>query len=333
MKAKRMLVVCPVYNEAGNIQELLRQIDQAVSGLPYRFTVLFVNDGSDAETRSVLALATARRRDVAVIHLSRNFGHQAALTAGLEEALQMGAAAAICMDADLQHPPRLIPELIARWESGFDVVYTVRDDHAKTGWAKRMSSSLFYRIFSWLSETDLAPGAADFRLLSRPALEALVSLPEKSRFLRGLTSWIGFEQVAVHYQPEARFSGRSKYTIARMWRLALDGILSMSTVPLRAILVAGICLSLVSLTYLVYVLGAHFLTDRTIPGWSSVIVAVLLLGGMNLTVLGIMGLYIAKIYDEVKGRPRFLVQAREGDLLGGAEESNTCARTQPHPEP
>jgi dolichol-phosphate mannosyltransferase len=163
-----------------------------------------------------------------------------------------------------------------------------------------------------MSETSIHAGAADFRLLGRGALGALVSLPERARFLRGLTSWIGYRQVGIHYVPDARFSGSPKYTLQRMYRLAVDGIVSMSTLPLRVILFFGAWMSGISLIYLVYVVFAHFFTDRTLPGWSSVIVAVLFLGGLNLTVLGVMGLYLGKIYEEVKGRPLFLVRARRG---------------------
>jgi polyisoprenyl-phosphate glycosyltransferase len=316
----RVAIVSPVYNESENLRELLTRLDEVCTGLPYTFELWLINDGSNEETTALLDALAAQRRDLVVLHLSRNFGHQAALSAGLEEAYRSGVDGALMLDSDLQHPPSLIPELLSQWRAGYDVVYTIRDDQVRTSAFKRITARLFYRLIGWVSETTITPGSADFRLLDRRALEALISLPERGRFLRGLTSWIGFRQVGVHYVPQARFAGGSKYDLKRMYRLGIDGLVSMTTLPLRAILAVGLCISLLSLTYLVYVIGAHFLTNRTIPGWSSVIVAVLLLGGINLTVLGVMGLYMAKIYDEVKGRPLFLVRARVGAHRARASE-------------
>lgn len=316
----RVAIVSPVYNEAENVVELLTQIDRACAGLPYSFELLLINDGSNTVTTSLLNDLAAQRGDLAVLHLSRNFGHQAALSAGLDDAYRSGVDSVVMLDSDLQHPPRLIPELLAQWRSGYDVVYTIRDDRVRTALFKRITAQLFYRLIAWVSDTTIHPGTADFRLLDRRALAALTSLPERGRFLRGLTSWIGFRQVGLHYVPEARFAGTSKYDLKRMFKLSVDGIVSMTTLPLRAILTFGLCVSLLSLTYLVYVVAAHFLTNRTIPGWSSVIVAVLLLGGINLTVLGVMGLYMAKIYDEVKARPLFVVRERVGAVRTRAVE-------------
>ncbi len=306
---RRVVIVIPVYNEKESIGALLEAIEEAVRGLPHRISILLVDDGSDDETARLLDEAARAAPRVGVIHLARNFGHQAALTAGLDLACESGADAAICMDADLQHPPRLLPELIRQWDAGYDVVYTIRDD-ARTSLFKRATSGLFYRLIGAMSEQPTPRGAADFRLLGRPALGALTSLRERARFLRGLSSWIGFRQIAIHYAPDPRFAGESKYTIAKMYRLALDGLVSTTTLPLRTALLLGLAVSAVSVSYLAYVVIAYFLTNRAIQGWSSVIVAVLLLGSMNLTVLGVMGLYLSRIFDEVKARPIYLVRDR-----------------------
>jgi len=305
-------IVSPVYNEKQNTEVLVKKIREISQGLEVRIRILLVNDGSDSETTKILENLARNGEDIGVIHLSRNFGHQAALSAGLAEACQLGADAVISMDSDLQHPPRLIPELLAQWKCGYDVVYTVRNDHERTSLFKRVTARLFYSLVDAMSEHPVPPGAADFRLLGRGPLEALVGMPERARFLRGLTSWIGFRQVGIHYVPDARLSGSPKYTLKRMYHFAVDGIVSMTTLPLKISLFVGLFVSFLSLIYLLYVVYAHFLTNRTLPGWSSVIVAVLFLGGMNLTLLGVMGLYLAKVFEEVKGRPLYLVRAREG---------------------
>lgn len=316
MSPQQIFIVSPVYNEARNVESLVAAIKEATADLPYAFTVLLVDDGSGPETAGILEDIASAERRVRVLRLSRNFGHQAALTAGMKEACDAGADAVICMDSDLQHPPRLIPELVRQWELGYEVVYTVRDDSVRTGLFKRVTASLFYRFVDAISERPVPRGAADFRLLARGPLVSLCDLPERARFLRGLTSWIGFKQIGIHYVPDPRLSGESKYTLSRMFKLAADGIVSMTTLPLRIILFVGLFVSFASMAYLAYVVVAHFMTNRTVPGWSSVIVSVLALGGMTLTVLGVMGLYLAKIYEEVKGRPLYIVHSRFGQGPG-----------------
>ncbi len=314
MKRKRVFIVAPVFNEKGNIVELLDRIEEAVAPLQHEFPVLLVNDGSDEETTDLLDEMSRTRPRVGVLHLSRNFGHQAGLSAGMQEAMSCGADAVITMDSDLQHPPRMIPELVRLWECGHDVVYTIRNDEVRTGPLKRMTASLFYWCLDLVSERPVPRGAADFRLLDRAPLVALTTLPERTRFLRGLTTWIGYRQVGIHYVPDARFSGTTKFDLKRMVNLAGDGLVSMTTLPLRVVILLGLGVSLVSLVYLVYIIFAHTFTNRTLPGWSSVMVSVLLLGGMTLTVLGVIGLYLAKIFEEVKGRPLYLVRRRSGSL-------------------
>lgn len=320
MDMKTLFIVSPVFNEAGNVPVLLDRIGEALAGLSCRVRILLVNDGSDEATTAVLDREVERRPDLGVIHFSRNFGHQAGLTAGMAAACELGADAVVTLDSDLQHPPRLIPDMVRLWEQGYEVIYTVRDDTVRTGFFKRLTAGLFYRGADLMSDAPVPRGAADFRLLARAPLEAMVSLPERTRFLRGLTAWIGFRQVGLHYVPDARYSGRTKYNLSKMFHLAGDGLVSMTTFPLRVVLFLGLFVSAISLAYLVYIVFAHFLTNRTLPGWSSVMVSVLLLGGMTLTVLGVIGLYLAKIFEEVKARPNFLVARRAGNLHpAGAE--------------
>jgi len=305
---KTVTIVAPVYNEQESVERFVLAVEEVTRALPYDVQLLLINDGSDMPTTAVLN-ALAQRDRVGVLHLSRNFGHQAALTAGLDH---VDADACVCMDADLQHPPTLLPDMLALWEQGYEVVHTIRQQTHSESWFKRMASRLFYAAINRVSEHPIHPGGADFRLLDRKALAALTSLPERSRFLRGLSVWIGFRQVALHYQPAPRFAGKSKYTLSKMFALALDGATSTTTLPLRAVLGLGVAVSSVAMAYLIYVIGAWFLTNRAIVGWSSVIVSVLLLGGLQLIVLGMMGLYLAKVFDEVKGRPVYLVRDSRG---------------------
>lgn len=323
-RGKLVAIVSPVYNEGANIRELILRIRGVMEPLPYDYRIVLVNDGSGEETTQILDAAAEGYCEVSVIHLSRNFGHQAALSAGLDEAWALRASATITMDSDLQHPPTLIGAMLGLWEQGYQVVYTIRDDSVRTSYFKRVTSAFFYLMIGWISERVVPRGAADFRLLDGAALEALVSMPERARFLRGLTAWIGFRQVGLPYIPDARFSGQPKYTLLRMVRLAVDGLVSMTTLPLQFVILLGGLVSFVSLVYLSYIVFAHFFTNRTLPGWSSVMVSVLFLGGMILTVLGVIGIYLAKIYEEVKGRPLYVIQRRHALTGNGKPLERKC---------
>jgi dolichol-phosphate mannosyltransferase len=315
---KHVVVVSPVYNERESVGELLAAIDAAMAELPYRYTMVLVDDGSDEETAALLDREARGVPHRNVIHLARNFGHQAALTAGLDEARRLGADAAICLDSDLQHPPRLIPEFLAQWEAGYEVVYGIRDEGSSPGFLKRLTSWWFYALIRLLA-SDAAPrGTADFRLLAKPALIALTDLRERTRFLRGMTVWIGFRQVAIHYVPSPRFGGTSKYTFSKMLRLALHGLVSTSTRPLYLALSLGAFVSVAALLYAVWVAIDHFLWHDAVPGWTSVMVAVMGLGAMNLLLLGVMGVYLARVLDEVRGRPIYVVRSRPTGPQDGA---------------
>ncbi len=303
-------LVIPVFNEAGNVRELLRRLGAVLAAEP-RHELVFVDDGSSDDTVAQLEAARPSCPAIRVIRLSRNFGHQAALLAGLEQAR---GEAVISLDGDLQHPPELIPTLLEHWRSGADVVQTIRQETADATWLKDATSRGFYGLLSTISQTRVTPGAADFRLLSREALAALLACRERCRFNRGLVQWIGFNYVEVPYTAARRFAGRTKYSYRAMLRLAADAIFSFSTWPLRLAGCAGVCVSLCAAAYLVFILLAPWLGFAVQPGWSSTLAAVLILGGMNLMVMWILGEYVGRLYEEVKQRPIYLM--RTGGLRG-----------------
>ncbi len=306
---RRVSVVIPVFNEESNVLALHGQLGHEFEGLPFDFEIIFVDDGSTDGSASAVAALHRRDSRVKLVSLSRNFGHQSALTAGMDHAT---GDAVIMMDADLQHPPSLIAELLRFWTEGYEVVYTVRERTKEAGPLKRASASLFYKLFRMLSSVDLPANAADFRLLDRKVLDAFGQIRERTRFLRGLTSWVGYRSVAVPYRAPARHSGRSKYSLRRMLRFAIDGLVSFSATPLYAAIYLGLLLALAGLVYFFYVLYSRLIIGNAVPGWTSIIVIVMLIGGVQLSLMGIIGIYIGRIYEEAKRRPLYLVARRIG---------------------
>lgn len=299
-------LVTPVYNEQENIPVLVERAVKALSALPFESEFIFVDDGSrDATAQGVQAAAADSPVPIRLVRLARNFGHQAALVAGLEHAR---GAAVITLDGDLQHPPELIPELVERWRRGAEIVQTIRRAPADDRAIKRLGSRLFYRLLSGVSRIRVTAGAADFRLMSRPAVDAFLSCRERARFNRGLVQWIGFRYEEVVYDAEPRHAGASKYSWRAMLRLAGDAVFSFSTLPLRLAGLAGACVSLAAAGYLLFVLWARLFTDRTEPGWTSLTAAVLIIGGVQLIVLWILGEYVGRLYEEAKQRPLFVVR-------------------------
>lgn len=296
-------VVVPVYNEVETVAELHRRLS-AVMGELGAHELVLVDDGSVDGTWEALVELTHADRSVRLIRLSRNFGHQLALSAGLEAAR---GDAIVSLDADLQDPPELIPKLVGRWREGYDVVYAVRERRDGESRFKLATASLFYKGINRLSATAIPEQAGDYRLYSRRALEALLAMPERSRFLRGMSTWIGFRQVGVPYTRDARYAGQTKYPIRKMARLATDAVTSFSTAPIRMVFTLGLIAVAFCLAALVWTLYLHFFTDRTVQGWTSVLVVVLFLGGVQLVSVGIIGQYVGRIFDEVKGRPLYLV--------------------------
>ena len=295
-------VVAPVYNEAELVEFFVRRTCAAVAD--YTFELVLVNDGSSDGTAEILDRLAAGDPRVRVIHLSRNFGHQAALTAGLEHAV--GDVVAM-IDADLQDPPELIPTMLARWEEGSDVVYAVRKQRDGETAFKLATASWFYKLFDALAQVDLEPNSGDFRLLDRQALDALLTMTERSRFLRGMTVWVGFTQTAVPYEREARHAGETKYTLRKMLRFSLDAIASFSHLPLQLATYVGIISAGVAFVAIPVVIGLHF-AGSYLPGFGSLTIAILLLGGIQLIALGVIGEYVGRIYDEVKHRPLYIVR-------------------------
>jgi polyisoprenyl-phosphate glycosyltransferase len=311
-------IVCPAYQEEEVLPLFHAALTEALEPLSwcFRFEIVYVDDGSRDRTLAVIRRIAGEDRRVRYLSLSRNFGHQAALTAGMEHAR---GAAVVTLDADLQHPPALIPDLITRWQEGSDIVLTIRANDPRLGWFKRSSSALFYRLLRHWSDTDVRAAASDFRLLSRPALDALRAMPEVHRYLRGMVQWLGFAVAEVPFQPDPRRGGTSKYTLRRMVRLALDGLLSFSRVPLLLAVGAGLTVTAVSLAVTLTV----GIVRRADPLLMTLLVAVHLVGGCVLAALGVVGAYAVRIYEECKGRPIYVVKEACPALAAGSAGTPT----------
>jgi glycosyltransferase involved in cell wall biosynthesis len=314
---KLLSVVAPMYNEEATAAAFCERVFAALEGIPLE--LVLVDDGSSDGTAKIVDDLAASDPRVRVVRLSRNFGHQTAITAGLDHA---SGDAVVMIDADLQDPPEVINDLLAKWREGVDVVYAVRQRREGETRFKLATASIFYRLMSRVSSIELAPDAGDFRLMGRQALDGLLSMRERSRYLRGMTVWVGFTQAAVPYQRDARYAGETKYTLRRMLAFSLDAISSFSHLPLQAATVLGFLFSFIAFLAIPVVLGLK-LADSYLPGFSTITIVILLLGGMNLIAVGIIGEYVGRIYDEVKRRPLYLVRERrnlrEDDAVDDAE--------------
>jgi polyisoprenyl-phosphate glycosyltransferase len=302
-------LVIPLYNEAGNVAPLLERVSGALARLPggLRYEIVLVNDGSSDGTLTAIRNEMKARPHLVLVNLSRNFGHQLAATAGIELA---AGDAVVLMDGDLQDPPELIEDFVAKWREGYDVVYAVRRTRKGESAFKLVTAGAFYRIIKRLTKVDIPVDAGDFRLMSRRVVEALRRSPERHRFLRGMVSWVGFNQVAVEYDRDVRYSGTTKYPLTKMIRFAMDGITSFSDIPLRFASYFGFTVSAIAFVYALIIIGFKLFSLKPpgyTPGWASTIVTVLFLGGVQLMSLGILGEYLGRVYDEVKGRPLYLV--------------------------
>jgi glycosyltransferase involved in cell wall biosynthesis len=307
MTQKRLSVVIPAHNEEANVAAMHAAVSSAVKDLDLGLEVIFVDDGSrDATAERVLRLAAV---GVRLVSFTRNFGHQAALIAGLQAAT---GDAVITLDCDLQHPPELIPRMVLAWRDGYEVVQMVRDETVDASFTKRVMSRNFYRLMNLLSDTPVTPGAADFQLLDRSALDALLRLGDHRPFLRGMVSWLGFPTVSLHYTAAARAGGSSSYTWRKMISMAVDAITAFSVKPLRLAFYIGCLSALLSLVYLTYIFD-QLLAGRTVEGWTSLMVVLLFLGASQLVTLGIIGEYIGRIYDQTRGRPRYVVKPRNSE--------------------
>jgi len=301
-------VVVPAFREAGNLTPLHEELVRALAG--ERWELILVDDGSTDGTWDVIeSLAQADPR-VRGVRLSRNFGHQPALLAGLAAAQ---GQAVISMDADLQHPPALLPELLARWRAGAQIVHTQRKSGAETSWFKRSSSRWYYVVFSMLTGVPLAEGQSDFRLLDRRVVGALQAMDEVEVFLRGMVQWVGFRSVTVPYEVRARHSGESKFGLLKMVRFGLHGVTSFSTIPLRAGIALGFLTAAAAFCELAYVVAVRLL-GAPVPGWASVLGIVAMLFGVNFMLMGFQGIYLGHVFSRVRRRPTYLISDTVGDL-------------------
>jgi glycosyltransferase involved in cell wall biosynthesis len=315
--------VIPVFNEQESLLELHSRLAALFDRLDGDAEVLFVDDCSFDGSHDLLVEIQRRDPRFKVIRLARNFGHQIAISAGLDFAL---GDAVIVMDADLQDPPEVVPDLIARWREGYEVVYAVREQREGEAWLKRTAASWFYRVLRRLASVQMPVDAGDFRLVDRKALDAFRSMRERSRYVRGMFTWVGFRQTGVLYKRPERFAGEPKYSFRKSLRLAVDGIVSFSNAPLRLALVWGFIFSFVSFVVGIAAIVAKVAGAFVVPGWASIVVVVAFLGGIQLMLMGMLGLYIGHIYEEVKLRPLYVVRDAHGL---GAERGVPTGAEQP----
>jgi dolichol-phosphate mannosyltransferase len=313
--------VVPVYNEEGSLAELHRRVTSVLESLAVPYELILVDDGSRDRTPEIVADLCSADPRVRAVHFSRNFGHQAALAAGLQHA---SGQAVVVLDADLQDPPELITELVARWQEGYQVVYAQRRKREREGFVKRGAAFLYYRTLKKITRFEIPADTGDFCLMDRTVVDLLNEMPERNRYVRGLRAWVGFRQTAVPFDRPPRFAGEPKYTFAGSFGLAVDGILALSKFPLRVAIYFGLLVSLAS-----FLLGIWYVVQRLlgnadmVRGWASTVVIVLFLGGVQLLTIGIIGEYLSRIYDEVKGRPLYVVRGRLGFDTQDAANANS----------
>ncbi|MBD1572462.1 glycosyltransferase family 2 protein [Vibrio sp. S17_S38] len=305
---KTVSIVIPCFNESEVIDFTVEELLSVTGGISnYKFELIFVNDGSSDDTESKLLAYSKQHENIRTISFSRNFGHQQAVSAGLDVST---GDAVVLIDADLQDPPKVISDMIVKWEEGFDVVYGTRASREGESWFKRITAKSFYRLLSYLSEVEIPLDTGDFRLMDRQVVDHLIAMPEKSRFIRGMVSWIGFNQTAITYERSARFAGESKYPLTKMIKFGLDGILSFSVKPLKLSIMMGFICSGISMLMLLYFVYVRIMTDHWVSGWTSLFVAILFMGGVQLISIGIVGEYVARIYKESKNRPLYILKER-----------------------
>ena len=303
--------VLPAFNESASLEPLRDRLIEVAERLGEPFEIVWVNDGSTDGTEALLDSMAATDPRIRPLHFSRNFGHMAALTAGFEHARATGAV--ISLDSDGQHPPELIPQMVERWRRGADIVQAVREGAAGS-FAKRWTSRLFYPVMNLLTELEIPGGAADFRLLDRQAVDALNGLPERERFIRGLIHWVGFRREQIPCREEARIAGKTKYGIGRMIAFALGGITSFSVRPLRLSFLLGLLVILAAAVYAVYILWCYVRGIPLVPGWTSMLLVVLTLSGVQLLTLGIASEFVARLYVEQKQRPIYILRKKRPDV-------------------
>lgn len=302
---KLVSIVVPSFNEEGNVETLAIRLIDVFKSLPYNFEAIFIDDGSSDHTLNKLKSLTILSNNFYYLELSRNFGHQNALKAGYDNA---SGDCVICMDSDLQHPPELIAQFLEKWEEGYDVVYTTREYADEATYFKRKTSDVYYRILNSLSDTKLEKGTADFRLIDRKVVNVLAQMPENGLFMRGLIRWLGFRQFAINYMCDPRFSGSSKYTFKRMTNFAIEGITAFSVRPLNIAIGVGLFFAVSAVLYIPYILISYF-SGHVVSGWASLLATIVFFGGLQLMVLGIIGLYLGKLFMQAKQRPNYIIRS------------------------
>ena len=309
LSAVEISVVVPLYNEEDNIDYLFERLILVLDRLNTRYEIICINDGSRDNTLKCLIAHHQQNNQIKVINLSRNFGKEIALTAGIDYAT---GAAIIPIDADLQDPPELIEQLIDKWREGFDVVYATRRSRRGETWLKRISAVAFYQTIGKMSRVPIPSNTGDFRLLDRRVVEALKKMPERTRFMKGLFAWVGYKQTSIMFDREPRFQGATTWNYWKLWNFALDGIISFSFLPLKIWSYIGVSISFVSLLYALLLVIRTLIFGIDVPGYASLMVAILFLGGIQLITLGILGEYLGRVYEEVKGRPLYFVRESYG---------------------
>jgi len=302
-------IVVPMHNEEANIEPFFSRFEALFSKLGVSYEIVCVNDGSTDGTLELLRKYQENDSRIKLIDLSRNFGKEVALSAGLDHC---SGDVVIPIDADLQDPPELIPEMLARWREGYDMVYATRRSRQGESAVKRTTANLFYRLLGRISEVEIPRNTGDFRLMDRRVVDALRLMPERNRFMKGLFAWVGFKQTAIYYDRDPRLAGETSWNYLRLWRLAVDGITSFSAAPLKVWSYLGLILSLTALFYAAYLVIRVWVQGIDVPGYASMMVVILFMGGMQLITLGIIGEYLGRIFTEVKGRPLYLIREMRG---------------------
>ena len=310
LKDKSLFISCvvPVFNEEAGVTNFIDQLDKCLAGLANRYEIIVVDDGSRDQTLEKL-LSYKHSASVKVIGLSRNFGKEVALTAGIEHA---SGDVVVLMDADFQHPLESIPVFLSYWAHGYDMVYGVRKDRESESVIKRNAANLFYWLMQKITKIDMPKNAGDFRLMDKNIVNALKQFPERTRFMKGLYAWVGFKKIGVPFEVQERTVGKSSWGFKRLTELAITGITSFSDVPLRVWGLIGFVISLISLIYAIYIVTVTLIYGADLPGFPTLVVAIMFLGGVQLLSIGILGEYIARIFTEVKQRPKYLVRVKEG---------------------
>lgn len=301
-------VIIPVYNEQDNIPVLYQRLKSVLNSIEKKHEIIFVNDGSNDQSLALLHDYSMQDHSILIIELARNFGHQAAISAGLDFAR---GKAVIVMDADLQDPPEILPQFIAKWKEGYEVVYAIRQ-RRKEGYLKCLAYKVFYRLLRWMANIDIPLDAGDFCIMDRHVVDILTHMPERNRFIRGIRSWVGLNQIGIDYERDVRFAGKPKFTFSRLMYLALDGLVSFSFLPLRIISLLGFVISFFSILLAIFYTIQKILHGLNPPGFASLIVSIFFFAGIQLITMGVIGEYVGRIFEEVKHRPLYIIKKIHG---------------------